>query len=274
LIGRVSLKALSRVYGYSRQAYYKRRRAAEQRTLGRQALLAEVQALRARQPKMGGRKLYRAIRPEGYGRDQFFAFLRENGLLVKRRRGGRRTTYSGRTFFPNRIRTLPMTHAGQALVSDITYVESHEGFSYLFLTTDLFSRKILGWQLRRDLTAAGSVGALQQAVSQIPDPEGTIHHSDRGWQYAAKDFRTVINAHKMLSSMTEEDHVYENAVAERLNGILKHELGLNHRFRHYEELRRAVEEAVEIYNNERLHTSLGYLTPEEMFKKTVNYVRT
>jgi transposase InsO family protein len=273
-MGQVSLKALCQVYGYSRQAYYKRQAAKERRQHNESDLLNQVHKIRADQPKVGGRKLYKALQPQHYGRDRFFEFLRMHGLLVKRRRGGRRTTYCGRTRFPNRIRNVPVTRTGQVLVSDITYLESEEGFCYLFLTTDLYSRKIIGWQLRRDLTATGSVYALEQAAAQIPGPQGTIHHSDRGWQYGAHEFRAVIETKGMHSSMTEEDHVYENAVAERINGILKHELGLRYRYPSWQQLYEAVRRAIHTYNNKRLHQSLGYITPAEMFKKGVNYSRT
>lgn len=261
-----SVRGLCDVLGYSRQAYYKREGVTAKREQQEDAVVAAVCAIRRRQPRVGGRKLLRMMEPSGYGRDRFFRLLRERNLLVQRRRGRRRTTYAGRTYFPNLLRHKPVNRVGQVVVADITYLETEEGFSYLFLVTDYHSRKIVGWDLRRDMTSQGSVNALRQAIRQLPENTGTIHHSDRGWQYSSGEFRGLIREHGMSISMTEEDHVYENALAERVNGILKQEFYLGERMRSHAAAAKCVEQAITIYNNERLHTSIGYVTPAKKFE--------
>jgi putative transposase len=266
LKSQVALQALCRCLGYSRQAYYKREGVTRQRQELDVELLKNVSRMRAEQPKVGGRKLYDAIEPEAYGRDRFFGFLRRNGLLVRRKRSYRRTTWAGRMRYPNLLKGCRVTRPGQVLVSDITYLETDEGFCYLFLTTDYYSRKILGWHVSRNLETSGSVKALDMAIRALPDPTGCIHHSDRGLQYGSWQIGNLIKANAMKLSMTVEDHVYENAVAERLNGILKDEYLLGERMPSYAEALKRVAQAIAIYNHKRFHNSLGRkMTPAKKF---------
>lgn len=199
------------------------------------------------------------------GRDRLHETLKEAGLLVRRRRSYRRTTDSQHGFkvYKNLVRDKRVERAEEVLVSDITYLETTEGFCYLSLVTDLYSRKILGYEVSRSLSIEGSLKALETAVSQLKDPRGTIHHSDRGIQYCSKAYVQRLERSEMKISMTERDHVYENALAERVNGILKDEFMLGERLASYEIARTMVKEAVEIYNNERLHMSLDYVTPHQ-----------
>jgi putative transposase len=230
------------------------------------SIVERVQAVRRRQPRVGGRKLHQMLKPVGIGRDRFFEILKDHQLLVKVRRSGHRTTYAGRKRFPNRLKSVVCRR--MALVADITYIRTREGFLYLFLVTHYASRKILGYCLSRDLSAQGSVKALKRALRRVPCSEGMIHHSDRGFQYSSESFLKLIKDQKMLVSMTEEDHVYENATAERVNGILKQEFALGTTLTSQALAQRQVSEAITIYNNERLHTSLGYATPAQKYAET------
>ena len=265
---RAALQPVCRCLGYSRQAYYKRQARNLERQEQELGLLKAVSALRVRLPRVGGRKLHDAIQPKGYGRDRFFRFLRRHGLLICRPRSFRRTTWAGWVHYPNLLKDRRISAPGQAVVSDITYLETAEGFVYLFLTTDYYSRKILGWCLRRNLEAEGSLQALQMAIEALPNPSGCIHHSDRGLQYGTRALRTLTQAYGMKLSMTTENHVYQNAVAERLNGILKQEFLLGQRMISFIQAYKRVKETIEIYNNERFHNSLGRrTTPAKKFEE-------
>ena len=233
-------------------------------------LLSEVRRARQRQPKIGGKKLYKILagfmREIGLkrGRDRFFDLLRENGLLVERRKKYVVTTNSRHRFrmYPNLIKELGLTGPNQAWVADITYIKTIGGFCYLALLTDAFSRKIVGYDLSQSLSIEGSMRALKMALKQNGYPEGLIHHSDRGIQYCSYDYTGLLIKHGVKISMTEQNHVYENALAERVNGILKQEFLLGETLVSYKIAKKMVRQAVEIYNNERPHLSLNYETPE------------
>jgi putative transposase len=201
------------------------------------------------------------------GRDQLFALLRRENILQKRRRNFKRTTNSNHWFkkYPNIIKDLEVVRPNQVFVSDITYIATREGYCYLSLITDLYSRKIVGWELSRNLTAAGPQKAVNQALSGVAQPEKLIHHSDRGIQFCSRGYVNRLQHRGVRISMTEENHVYENAVAERINGILKKEFALNRILPSFNIACSAINEAVKIYNNERLHLSLGYRTPAETY---------
>ena len=162
-----------------------------------------------------------------------------------------------RNLLANRIVDGP----NQAFVADITYIRTAEGFLYLSLVTDYFSKDIVGWHLADDLTAEGCLKALEMAYMIIPRGTTVVHHSDRGCQYASRVYREKLDALGMLSSMTEELHCYENSVAERVNGILKGEYGLDVEFESADVALKAVAHVVDVYNNLRIHESLGYVTP-------------
>lgn len=226
--------------------------------------MAEIALVRASQPRVGVRKLHKALGTK-IGRDRLFELMRKHDLLVRRRRSFRRTTYAGRTWFPNRIKNRPPSETTEALASDITYVPTTHGFSYLSLVTHMRSRKILGYDLRRDLSSEGPLSALRMAIAHLGCREGVIHHSDRGYQYSSRAFVDLARQHKIAMSMTEEDHVYENALAERVNGILKDEFLLGEPRLPHDLLREQVARSIQVYNDDRLHTSLNYRTPSEVF---------
>jgi putative transposase len=203
---------------------------------------------------------------EAIGRDRMFAILRANGLLLKRReRQAPHTTYSRHNYAiqPNLLKNLVLTRPLQALVADITYLRVGDDFGYLFLVTDAFSRKILGYHLAKNLGHQGAIEALRMALGAIPDATAVIHHSDRGVQYCCHEFLDEINAHGMRSSMTDADHCAQNALAERMNGILKSEFYLDAPFPNFEDALRSVRQAVLLYNEARPHMSLALATPHQ-----------
>ena len=218
---------------------------------------------------VGTRKLHKMLQERfadtelAIGRDKLFNLLRKHNMLIKKRKSYRRTTQSYHRFHKhkNRIKDIEITRPEQVFVSDITYIELLNGFCYLALITDAYSRKIVGFDLSMSLAIDGSIRALKMALSGVSRPEQLIHHSDRGIQYCAHAYVDTLLGKGTKISMTEENHVYENALAERVNGILKTEFMLGEKQLSFEVAKKLVKEAIEIYNNERLHMSIGYMTP-------------
>jgi len=233
-------------------------------------LLQMVGKERKMMPRIGGRKLLLHIQPhlpaELYlGRDSFFEFLRGQGLLIRKRRYRARTTYSNHWLhkYPNLIRAFVPEKAHQLWVSDITYIETKEGFGYLSLITDAYSRKIIGWDLGATLEAKHTVKALQMAINQMPKGiKGVIHHSDRGVQYCCSDYVKVLSKNHFQISMTENSDPRENAIAERVNGILKDEWLNQMKLTSLTHATNQLEQIIRIYNQNRLHSSLDMRTPE------------
>lgn len=234
--------------------------------------MQEVIRIRRVQRRLGTRKLYHMM--SGFfsehkieiGRDRFFDLLREEHLLIRKRRRNRpRTTVScWWRRYPNLVRGVVPSASGEVWVSDITYVRIGEGFGYLSLVTDAYSRKIMGHHLGRDLSAGGCCLALKAALRDGGGP--LIHHSDRGVQYSSAEYRKLLGKRPRIS-MTEKGDPLENAIAERVNGILKQEL-LDERFSSFAEARKMIDEAVRIYNYLRPHLSIDMLTPSEAHRRT------
>lgn len=230
-----------------------------------------VNQIRARQPRCGFRKMFtwlnqqlllRGIEP--IGRDRGLDVLRESGMLVPKRKKKAVTTDSFHRFrtHKNLLKTQIIGDPNRAWVSDITYLRlMGQKFCYLFLITDYYSRKIVGYYLSQSLGVDGALKALQMALKQAKDANGIIHHSDRGIQYCCDDYTDLLLKKRMRISMTEENHCYENSRAERVNETLKYDFLLGETFPTYEIARKVTKEAIEIYNNERWHESLDYLTP-------------
>jgi putative transposase len=264
-----SLRVICRLLGRTRQAYHKRRRCEEREAAKGELVVQEVIRIRQIQKSLGVRKLYHMLgcflseHEIEMGRDRLYGLLRENSLLVRRRRARKpRTTISGPwRRYPNLIRDYVPTSSNQVWVSDITYVRVGEGFAYLSLITDAYSRKIVGHNLYRNLSAGGCVGALKMALRNNPERDSLIHHSDRGLQYHSAAYMKVMGR-RIRISMTEKSDPLENAIAERVNGILKNEL-LEKRFESFREAREKIDEAVSTYNHLRPHLSLDMLTPAE-----------
>ena len=259
----------------SRSAFYKRSTRKHTRHVKNAVVLKLVENIRKDQPRVGTRKLYAELKPSferakiPVGRDKLFSVLKDAKKLVKPKKSFQKTTNSTHSYAvaPNRIKGIEVQAPGEVLVSDITYLRLEKGFAYLFLVTDLCSRKILGYHVTRDLTHHSACIALEKAVRELKNSVGTIHHSDRGCQYCCHEFLERLAEHGVLSSMTDDNHCYQNAVAERVNGILKDEFNLDAVFRTFDELRAAVDKAISVYNTKRLHFNLGLQTPEEVYAK-------
>lgn len=259
------MQTICDMYGYSRQAYYKQKNAELHRMIDEQRVLSHVHGIRHRQPRVGGKKLHRMLQTAGIniGRDQLFCILRENKLLSRRKKRSVKTTNSRHRFrkYKNLIRDLKLTAPNQVYVSDITYIDTLDGFCYLSLMTDAYSRKVVGWDLSNSLSFDGVLRALKMAISQLGPNVTLIHHSDRGIQYCSQKYIEELEKHNIQISMCEENHCYENAIAERVNGILKVEFLLDCKLRSIEIAKELIAQAIQIYNNERLHLSLGFKTP-------------
>lgn len=259
---------ICRAYGYSRQGYYKHGRLEEKRVEEEKKVLGAVLEIRKRQPRVGTRKLQRMLNSRGIevGRDKLLEMLRKKGWLISRRKKYVRTTQSRHRFrvYRNEVRSLLLSRAEQVFVSDITYVSTQDGFVYLSLITDAYSRRIMGYCLSESLSIEGSLKALVMALRNRKDKRvPLIHHSDRGIQYCSQAYVDLLKHNKVTISMTEDNHVYENALAERVNGILKEEFGLGETQVSYEVAKNFVDEAITIYNHERLHMALDYITPAQ-----------
>lgn len=221
---------------------------------------------------MGGRKLHDVIYNRlntnqlRIGRDKFFDLLRRKGLLVKRRRKYAVTTdsYHGFRKYSNLISDWRPGRANELWVADITYLRTRNSFVYLSLLTDAYSRKIVGWQVSNSLAIEGTLKALKMAIRQAPTNSNTIHHSDRGIQYCCKEYVRLLKKKKMKISMAAAGNCYENAMAERVNGILKDEYGLDETFKDFQEANTAAKEAIRIYNELRPHWALNLKIPSEV----------
>jgi putative transposase len=232
-----------------------------------------VQGIRRRHPNMGGRKLYHelqtplAILGIQRGRDRFFDLLRTHDLLVPVKRSRRRTTHSGLWRWPNLLTDLAVQRVHQAWVGDITYITTERRFLYLALLTDAYSRFIVGYDLSSSLAIDGCLRALEQALAQNPDAErtGLIHHSDHGVQYTAGPYLDRLLGAEIQPSMGAVGNCYDNALAERVNGILKCEYALDELFVDDAHAHTAVEQAIWLYNYERPHLSLKYRKPADIY---------
>ena len=257
----------------SRQGLYQRRQRQAQRAVRDEQVLDQVQAVRTKLPRLGTRKLRHQIAPQlrlrgiRCGRDALFTLLRQRGLLVAKKRSYTKTTDSHHRFHkhPNLVKDGPKPMAPNRLwVSDITHLPTRQGTVYLSLVTDAFSRRIVGHHVHASLHTAGCLAALDRAVRGAGRAvTGCIHHSDRGSQYASDAYQAALNKAKMRCSMTDGYDCYQNALAERVNGILKDEFlfvlpddGAQARL--------LVDQAVYLYNEERPHLTLNYLTPNQV----------
>ncbi len=264
------IEAICRAHGISRQGYYQGRTRAQDRQGRQEKALTVVHDERRVLPRLGTRKLYHrqreAFRDLKIGRDALFELLRAQGLLIARKRSKRRTTESrhGLLTYQNLVKDHRPRRPNEVFVADITYVETLEGFRYAALITDAYSRKIVGYDLSASLSIEGSLRALKMALSGVDDPAGLIHHSDRGVQYCSRAYVEVLAAHRARVSMAAVGNPYENALAERVNGILKGEFFLDDLFVDEAQARAVLAQAVWLYNERRPHLSLAYRTPSQV----------
>jgi transposase InsO family protein len=266
------MRVICELFGNSRQAWYERKKRLSEWQMQEVFILKQAKELRQEHKRMGAEKMLHllsdVLKDHGikYGRDKFYNLLGEHGLLIKRKGRSKRTTNSNHFYrkYPNLIRDLELNSSGMLWVSDITYIRTEFGFVYLSLITDAYSKKIVGWCLWLDLTSEGALNALKMAVqSESVKKKELIHHSDRGIQYWCNDYVNYLNGCEINISMTENGDPYENAIAERVNGILKTEYGLDQTFKDYLAANEAVKMAVYKYNNKRPHASCDYMTPVE-----------
>ena len=267
---KISTAVLCEKTGMSRQNFYKGRTRRERQEVDADLIEKLVRAERAVQPRLGGKKLHRLLRPKleeaglRIGRDRFFEVLEDKGLLLDPLPKSPRTTNSRHSLpvFRNRIADMDLSGPNQVWVSDITYIRTDEGFLFLSLITDAWSRKIVGYHAEDTLETEGCLKALEKAVKELVDGMFPIHHSDRGCQYCSHVYTGRLREYGLGISMTEEMHCYENAKAERVNGILKQEYSLGGSFRTKPQAIEAVDQAVFLYNTRRPHLALKYKTPE------------
>lgn len=265
-------------FGLQRDAWYKYQKRDKHRNTVKNKVVELVTEERKDQPRVGTRKLLEALQPSfeavhiKVGRDRLFDILRERNMLVRRKKASCKTTNSYHHFhkYGNLVKDMEITVPNQVWVADITYIRTVKGFCYLALLTDLYSRKIVGYNISDTLELTGCLRALQQALRQARPAAGLVHHSDRGIQYCSNQYVNELKKHKVEISMTEENHCYENAVAERVNGILKDEFYLDQCFFDTEKAKLAAKSAIRLYNNKRLHLSLGYKTPNMVFEANIN----
>lgn len=264
------------LFGITRQAFYKHWHTSVSGQKENTIVLQLVAEVRALHPAMGVRKLYsiieRQMQDQGIqiGRDALFNLLREHGWLLRRRRRKIITTWSKHPFrkYRNLIKEFTPTAPNQLWVSDITYLKTQQGFVYLSLITDAYSRKVVGYDLSDNLESVNTLQALQMAIQSSPEAlTGLIHHSDRGIQYCSHDYVRLLQQHHIQISMTENGDPLENAIAERINGILKHEYLLQQPIQNKQHAMQLLKQAVTMYNKHRPHLSCNMLTPHQIHEQ-------
>jgi putative transposase len=270
-----------RLFGVNRQVYYRCKKTVQAKQERAYKVISLVQAVRALMPRIGTRKLYYLLEEElnelGVGRDRLFDILRANHLLIKPKRSYRKTTNSYHRFHKHKdlITDIVPNKPEQIWVSDITYIGNRDNHRYLALVTDAYSKKIVGYDLSSSLSAEGVLRALKMGIKQRSYTNNTlIHHSDRGLQYCCDDYQELLTKKKMKCSMTESYDPYANAVAERVNGILK----LEFQFENYNVklpvMKQLVGNSIQIYNTMRPHWSCYMKTPEQMHMQSEINIRT
>ena len=271
---KASITRCCSLLGYTKQAYFKQLKVIEKVAMEEDLILYEVKSIRESQPVIGGRKLFyivskRLLGVMTIGRDSFFNLLRDNKLLIKRKRTFRPiTTISWHNFhkYPNLIKDMTPHKPNEIWVADITYLTSRYGtFYYLSLITDAYSRKIIGWYVSEDLSMEGPSHALEKALRGLPEGQYPIHHTDRGIQYCSKAYTKRLKDAGLRISMTQNGNPRENAIAERVNGILKDEWLNRIDLGPIQQVRDIVDKIIGIYNNERPHESLNMMTPQEAY---------
>ena len=261
---------MCRQLGITRQNYYARRKSRQRQEVDAGLVVALVVAERQLHTRLGSRKLHFMLQPKlaaagvGLGRDRFLEVLRDHELLLE----PKLTEYPCTTnsqhclpVFPNQIKDRVVSQPNEVWVSDLTYLRTAEGFLYLSLVTDKYSRKVVGYHCGDTLAAVGCRQALGMALKDLPAWAHPIHHSDQGSQYCCHEYVNALAVRGLTISMTERDHCAENALAERMNGILKSEYGLGQKIKTKMQARQMVDQGVQLYNARRPHTALAYRTP-------------
>jgi len=263
------------LFGYTKQAYYKCNTGSRHRAVQERQAKEAVLQIRRQMPRIGTRKLHFMLKAQfkesqiKVGRDNLFKLLGKEGLLIIKRKKYTVTTNSKHWMFkyPNLIKDLRLHRPEQLWVADITYLDTIDGNSYLHLITDAYSKQIMGYELCNDMEAGSTLKALQMAIRHRMYQQPLIHHSDRGLQYCSKLYVNYLLKNGIQISMTENGDPYENAVAERVNGILKDEFGLGEKMNDLQEAVQQTKQSIETYNQLRPHLSCQYLTPIQMHQQ-------
>ena len=278
---KIGLGKFCQLLGVTRQAYYQHFWYQEQLSFEEGLIVSEVLKIRKNHRHMGTRKLYEFLQPFllehqiKVGRDRLFDVLSANYLLVKRRKKQTITTNSYHRFkkYPNLIRNFIPTEPNQLWVSDITYWKIVTGFVYISFITDAYSRKIVGSHVAQTMEAVETMEALKMAISDLrtgPDCHFQLtHHSDRGMQYCSDKYVKHLESNNIGISMTENGDPLENAIAERVNGIIKEEYLNDYQVDNLEEAKKLLEAVIKLYNNERPHMSIGNLTPNQVHQNNI-----
>ncbi len=281
LYPKVTLGKFCRLLGVTRQAYYQHFWFEEQLLFEEELVVKEVLRIRKNHRHIGGRKLYELLQPFllehqiKMGRDRLFNVLSSNYLLVRRRKKQTITTNSFHRFkkYPNLIRGFIPESSNQLWVSDITYWKIGNSFVYISFITDAYSRKIVGYNLAESLYTSETIKALEMALSslsiQSKNKFNLIHHSDRGTQYCSNEYVKLLNDSGIEISMTENGDPLENAIAERVNGIIKEEYLNDYNIDNIKEAKELLNVVVRLYNEERPHMSIGYLTPNQVHQNNI-----
>jgi len=259
-------------YDLTRDAFYKYKKRYVKRIKIENQVLEIVHKRRRTLPREGARKLMQSLKIDfekhniKIGRDQLLRILRDNNLLIRRKKYSSRTTNSHHRFYKynNSIKDITINRSNQVWAADITYIRTIKGFCYLALITYMYSRKIVGYDLSDSLELNGCVRALKKALYHNKGLKNLTHQSDREIQYCSNVYTNELKRKKIAISMTEDNHCYENALAERVNGILKDEFYLDQTFASLEEAKRAAKNAIKLYNSKRLHLSLDYKIPNDV----------
>jgi len=271
----ISLSRFCRLLGVTRQAYYQHFWQVEFKTTEETLVISEVLRIRKNHKHMGGRKLFEILQPFlldhkiKMGRDAFFDLLQANNLLVRRKKRKIYTTQSFHWYrkYPNKIKDITPRRPNQVWVSDITYWKINCGYVYISLITDAYSRKIVGYNVADTLDAIETTQALMNALSNPGrSHKGLIHHSDRGLQYCSAEYVRLLKENEIEISMTENGDPYENALAERVNGILKEEYLYDYSVDNLAQARLVLDFVIKVYNTERPHMSCSYKTPAFVHK--------
>ena len=269
------------LFGIDRQVYYRKikRRIIKQDKA--QLVVKMVLEIRTQMPRIGAKKLYyllgNDLKTLKIGRDKFIDILRANHLLILPKRSYHITTNSHHRFrkYKNQLLDLQITQPEQVWVSDITYIGKREKPCYLSLITDAYSKKIVGYNLSDNLNTESSLAALILAVKHRKNKEiPLIHHSDRGLQYCSNEYQKILHKNDIQPSMTQNSDPYENAVAERINGILKQEFYIDKYNKDLPIMKQIIKETIEIYNEKRPHLSNHMLTPNQMHQQNKLIIKT
>jgi putative transposase len=263
-------------YHRSRQGYDKHLKAFPRKLMLEEVVISTVIEIRKTQPEVGIRKLHTALSDMHdpwlvFGRDHLFDVCRERNMLSKVKPKYKSCTdYKHKLkIHENLLENLIINKINQVFVSDITYLRTYKGFVYLYLISDYHSRTIVGSYVSNDLKTESAIIALKRLKGKVSSTKGAIHHSDHGVQYCSVQYQTALEKYEMKTSMTGSRHCYDNAVAERINGILKQEFGMKRVFSDIKIAREAAADAIRIYNEERLHVSLGYRTPGSVYEQAI-----